>query len=90
MATVASKYAWLKDAAERFCWTIAQIGAGVFLDQVTTGEVSWRAFAYAAGVALAKLVVARQVGNPASAAIPETRPEVVVEAAPATASRPVA
>lgn len=65
---------WLPDALERFLWTIAQASAGVLLDQLISGEVTWRAVGYAGAITALKLIIARKVGSKDSAAIPETHP----------------
>jgi hypothetical protein len=59
---------------ERFLWTVAQAGGGALLDQLTSGEVSWRAVGYAAAIVALKLVIAHNVGSSTSGALPETKP----------------
>lgn len=69
----------LKDLAERSVWTFLQAFAGVWAALEITGDVDWKATLYAAliagGIAVAKAVVAFQLGQPDSAALPETRPD---------------
>lgn len=71
---------WWSDAIERVVWTVLQAGAGVLLDQLVSGEVSWRAVLYATGIVILKVVVAHQVGSKTSAALPETKPTNTVNA----------
>ncbi len=58
------------DALERVAWTAVQAAAGVLIDQMTSGEVSWRAAGYAAAVAALKVVVALRVGDRGRASLP--------------------
>lgn len=60
---------YLRDAAERVAWTAIQAGAGAAIDIGTSGELSWRALGYAVGLAVAKVLVARFVGDRKSAAL---------------------
>lgn len=55
---------------ERVAWTAAQAAAGVLIDHLTSGEVSWRAIGYAAAIAALKVVVALRVGERGSASLP--------------------
>lgn len=71
---------WWSDALERLVWTVVQAGAGVLLDQLISGEVTWRAVLYATGITILKLVVAHQVGSKTSGALPETKPPGTVNA----------
>ena len=52
-----------RDLVERVGWTALQAAAGVVLDKLVSGEVSWRAILYAACIAVLKVVVAQQVGT---------------------------
>lgn len=67
-----------KDLLERTLWTAVQAFAGVLVATDVTGSVQWKdvfiAAGVAAGLAVAKALVAFQFGNPDSAALPETKP----------------
>lgn len=68
----------IKDLLERTIWTAIQAFFGVWAALEITSTVDWSTTLYAAGlaalIAAAKSIVAFQFGNPASAALPETRP----------------
>lgn len=61
--------AW-KDALERVVWTAVQVGAGVLIDQLTSGEIGWRAIGYAVAIAVLKVVVGLNVGDKTKASVP--------------------
>ena len=58
-----------RDALERVAWTCGQAAAGAALDALSTGDVTWRAVAYAGLLAVLKVLAARKVGDRDSAAI---------------------
>lgn len=58
-----------RDAMERVAWTCAQAAAGAALDVLSSGDVTWRAVAYAVGFAVLKVLAARNIGDRSSAAI---------------------
>jgi sugar phosphate permease len=67
------------DLLERTAWTAVQSFFGVMAGiAIVEGGVDWKATFYSAGIAaliaVAKCIIAFQVGNPASAAMPETEP----------------
>jgi hypothetical protein len=66
------------DLLERTAWTAVQAFLGVIVGLSITDELDWRAVfisaGVAAGIAAAKCVLAFQVGNDQSAALPETKP----------------
>lgn len=53
----------LRDWFERVGWTAVQAAIGAALDLLISGEVSWRAIAYAAAIAGLKVLVAQQIGD---------------------------
>lgn len=57
---------WLRDAAERVGWTIAQVAIAAVAVEVASLPPAY-AVPIAAALALLKAVVARHVGDPASA-----------------------
>ena len=59
---------WL-DAAERVAWTAVEAAAGALIDLLQSGSVTWRAALYAVAVAVLKVLAARKIGSPTSAAI---------------------
>ena len=61
------QYLW--DVAERVFWTGAEAGIAVGIDQLSTGEISWRAILYAILLALAKTIAARHIGTEGTARI---------------------
>jgi hypothetical protein len=64
------------DTLERALWTLIQSAAGAFIDLAATGEVTWRAFLFAALLAVAKAVVlGRHIGDPDSAATLPSPPD---------------
>jgi hypothetical protein len=63
------------DTLERVTWTAIQFAAAAWIDVAATGEVTWRAVAYAAGLALCKAIVARHIGDPDSAATLPSPPD---------------
>lgn len=53
-----------KDFIERVGWTAIYGAAGAFIDWAATGNPwSWRTYAIAIGLAVAKVVIAQQVGT---------------------------
>jgi hypothetical protein len=53
-----------KDFLERVGWTIMYGAAAAFIDWATTGNPwSWRTFAIAVGLAVAKVGIAQNVGD---------------------------
>lgn len=56
--------------AERVGWTAIQAGAGFLIDHETTGSVSWRGVLYAAGIAVAKALIAVRVGRKGEPSLP--------------------
>lgn len=62
---------YTRDAIERVLWTLAQAAAGAALDVMVSGEVTWRAVGYAVLIAVLKVIVAGQIGNKNSAALPD-------------------
>lgn len=63
------------DAIERIIWTAIQAAAGAFIDIAASGELTWRAVGYATLIALAKVIVAKGVGDPDSAATLPSPPD---------------
>jgi hypothetical protein len=77
----------IKDFIDRVGWTAIQAALGVLLDQMTTGEISWRAIAWAAAFAAVKVAAAQNFGrHPDGAAIPGG----VLEAKPKRRRKPTA
>jgi hypothetical protein len=68
------------DLLERTAWTAVQAFAGVLIGTSLVSEVDWGAvFAsagIAAGIAVLKCLLAFQVGDTESAALPDTQTEV--------------
>lgn len=68
------------DLLERTGWTAVQAFCGVIVGLAVTDGVDWGAVfisaGVAAGIAAAKCVLAFQLSNPDSAALPETEPVV--------------
>lgn len=69
-APVPSTMTRYSKALERIVWTAIQAGAGVGIDQLTSGTISWRAIGYAIGLAALKVVVALNVGDRDEPSIP--------------------
>ena len=67
------------DLLERTVWTAIQSFLGVLIATEVVSDLDWSAVflsaGIAAGIAAAKCVLAFQIGNPDSAAMPETEPE---------------
>lgn len=58
------------DAAERVVWTFAQAAGALLVVQLETGEViAWKAILAAGALAAGKVLVARRVGDPETAAL---------------------
>lgn len=56
------------DAVERVVWTAVEAAAGALLDVMLSGQVTWRAAAYAVGIAVLKVLAAKGFGDSQSAA----------------------
>lgn len=77
------KYSRLKDWLERTGWTILQAGAGVMLDQMISGRITWHAILYAGAIAGLKVVIAQRVGStPTGELIPGGIAEVEKQVGP--------
>ncbi len=59
------RFNW-KDFLERVGWTAIQAAGGAVLDLLISGEVTFKAAAYAAAIAALKVVIAQQAGNRAT------------------------
>jgi hypothetical protein len=63
------------DLIERVLWTFAQAAAGAGIDLLASGEITWRAVAYAGLAAVLKALVAVNIGDKDSAATLPSPPD---------------
>lgn len=70
-----AKKIYYLDLLERVVWTLIEGALGFWIDHAMTGEVTWRGVLYAGGLAAAKAIVARRIGDRNSAATLPSPPD---------------